>query len=432
VVGFATVSSRTYSLFSFQVLCIVLIAHAAAAVLCILSLREAGVASAYVYQFVFFLAFSVAATVAEFALPYRAPTRIVLAAHLCVVLLLTVQLPAPKEVDYLVLLSFVMQIAIYEAFPWSLVFSSIAVIASTIGFFPLRADSGVQLTAVLPEAVFFLVVGLSFATAATLMVKYRREKTIQERRAEDLGDTISRLMQANIGFQKYASEVEERSVRGERMRVSRDLHDTVGSTLTNLIMMMDTLEAMIQIERTSKALDIARRARDQVEQGLEQTRASLHELRQVKWPEVKGLQAVHKLVRVFEDIVNVDVHVEYGNVRSNLGNDVENVLYMVVREGLTNAFRHGKASRIKIILFQHEEKLILTIRDNGEGAEEVKEGIGLAGMRERIGRFGGHLYARNVVDGFELQVILTMPYSSRPSPARQTDRTGQNVPVWNG
>jgi len=423
------VRTRTYSLFSFLVLCIALIAHGAAAVLCVLSLREAGVASTYLYQFIFFLLFSVVATVAEYALAFRTPTRIVLAGHLCVVLLLTVQLPVPKEVDYLVLLSLVMQIAIYEAFPWSLVFSSVAVIASTIGFFPLWSEFGGQLTAVLPEAVFFLFVGLSFATAATLMVKYRHEKTILERRAEDLGDTVSRLMQANIGFQKYASEVEERSVLSERMRVSRDLHDTVGSTLTNLMMMMETLEAMIHSERTSKALDVARRARDQAEQGWEQTRASLHELRQLKWPELKGLQAVHRLVRVFEDIVNVDVHVEYGNVGSNLGGEVENVLCMVVREGLTNAFRHGKASRILIILFQHEEKLILTMRDNGEGAEEVKEGIGLVGMRERIACFGGDLYARNVVGGFELQVTLTMPHAGRPSPARQPDRTGQNVPA---
>lgn len=428
----ATVRSRTYSLFSFQVLCIALVAHGVAAVLCILSLREAGVAPAYVYQFLFFLSLSVIATVAEFALPHRGPTRVVLAGHLCVLLLLTVQLPAPKEVDYLVLLSFVMQIAIYEGFPWSLVFSGIAVMASTVGFFLFRAEPGFQLTAVLPEAAFFFVVGLSFAAAVTFVVKYRREKTIQERRADELVDTISRLMQANIGFQKYASEVEERSVLSERMRVSRDLHDTVGSTLTNLIMMMDTLEAMIHSERTSKALDIARRARDQVEQGLEQTRTSLHELRQVKWPELKGLQAIHKLVRVFEDIVNVDIHVEYGNVRSDLGDDVETVLYMVVREGLTNAFRHGKASRIKIILFQHEEKLILTIRDNGEGAEEVKDGIGFAGMRERIAPFGGHLYARNVVDGFELQVMLTLPSSRGPDRGRHVDRTGQDVPVWNG
>ena len=56
---------------------------------------------------------------------------------------------------------------------------------------------------------------------------------------------------------------------------------------------------------------------------------------------------------------------------------------------MTNSFRHGMASRIDIMFWLGEGTLQVLIRDNGKGSPSVKEGLGLAGMRERVRSIGG-------------------------------------------
>jgi signal transduction histidine kinase len=81
----------------------------------------------------------------------------------------------------------------------------------------------------------------------------------------------------------------------------------------------------------------------------------------------------------------------------------------VVQESLMNSFRHGKASRVRIFLRRQDEDIVLKVSDNGMGAAIFVEGIGLAGMRERLGKLGGTLSARGVAGGFD--VIASVPAS---------------------
>ncbi len=84
----------------------------------------------------------------------------------------------------------------------------------------------------------------------------------------------------------------------------------------------------------------------------------------------------------------------------------------IVQEGLTNAFRHGKATRVRINLWQTEGEILVSVLDNGRGiapGTSVTDGIGLAGMRERLAEYGGEIRLGPVVDGFEL--AATIPYA---------------------
>ncbi|MCS6940327.1 MAG: sensor histidine kinase, partial [Roseiflexus sp.] len=83
-------------------------------------------------------------------------------------------------------------------------------------------------------------------------------------------------------------------------------------------------------------------------------------------------------------------------------------LYRAVQEGLTNARKHGNASRIDVTLTCLPDTVRLTIRDNGQPINGAPEGggFGLTGLRERIERLGGALHAAPHPDGgFLLDIV---------------------------
>jgi pimeloyl-ACP methyl ester carboxylesterase len=83
-----------------------------------------------------------------------------------------------------------------------------------------------------------------------------------------------------------------------------------------------------------------------------------------------------------------------------------------VQEGMLNAFSHGKASAIRVSFRASEEELRVSVKDNGGGAKEVQEGIGLAGMRERIQKLGGSLEYGSSAQGFD--IVMRLPLGGRP------------------
>ena len=87
------------------------------------------------------------------------------------------------------------------------------------------------------------------------------------------------------------------------------------------------------------------------------------------------------------------------------------VLYRIVQAGLTNSFLHGRATQIQVILQSHAQIVHLSIQDNGNGATDIHEGIGLAGMRERVIPFGGTLSYVSTEGGFLVEAYIPLPHS---------------------
>ena len=239
------------------------------------------------------------------------------------------------------------------------------------------------------------------------MVLYRERDRLSRRRIEQLNTTVNQLLTANVGFQRYASSIQSTSILQERNRLSRDIHDTIGYTLMNLIMMLEAAQDLIGRD-PEELRRLLLRIVEQCKDGFKETRRALHALRQESVEVVRGLRAIRKLVEGFQLATAIMVEVEYGNMPWTMSEEVEVALYRLLQEGMTNAFRHGKATRINIGFWRDTSELIVTVRDNGSGSPEIVQGIGIAGMRERIEEMGGVVIAHNVVDGFEISARI--PY----------------------
>jgi signal transduction histidine kinase len=297
-----------------------------------------------------------------------------------------------------IVLCLVIPVCAYEAFPRNLAISA----GAGIFLFLLRSflPSFIMKPALSFEeatALFFLPLAVS--ALASLFFSYRRE--VDRARANML-----ELAKLNLSYQDYSATVAEKSALEERRRISRDIHDTVGYALTNAIMMMEAARLMAEKD-PGKVAEFTERARSGTEAALSDVREALRGLRRDDELRFSGPFAISRTVRVFRIATKTDVELDFGNFSWDLDEERALIAYHFIQEGMLNAFSHGKATSIRVSLRLEEGELVISIRDNGRGAQKVEEGIGIKGARERLEKVGGRLEYRNVLDGFIIS--LRMP-----------------------
>ncbi len=220
-----------------------------------------------------------------------------------------------------------------------------------------------------------------------------------------LDSAVGELVRANQAFQDYAQNAERAATLQERKRISRDIHDSVGHALMNIVMI---LEAMLLLSASDheKIPRYIRDIREQVGQCLQDTRRAVRLLREPETEQISTSLRLTRLANTFAQATGVSVRIELTNTPVELPADFAVVLYRTLQEGLTNALRHGKASQVLVHLQEAGNMIILNIVDNGYGvgASNPPEGVGLAGIRERVESMGGRIRAGNGVVGFELTI----------------------------
>ncbi|MDD4370047.1 MAG: sensor histidine kinase [Anaerostipes sp.] len=200
----------------------------------------------------------------------------------------------------------------------------------------------------------------------------------------------SKLQDMNVKLQDYAMMQEKMGETKERNRVAREIHDTLGHTMTGLSAGIDACIAMIDysVEGTKKQLSVLSEVS---RQGIKDIRRSVNKLRPDALEHLNLEDAIKKMM---EDTMAVsDVKIYFTNHVNQLkfNTDEEDVIYRVVQESITNAIRHGRAEMVWVTIEKKDKWLTVLIHDNGQGCENVKEGFGLVHMEERIQMLQGKL-----------------------------------------
>jgi len=201
----------------------------------------------------------------------------------------------------------------------------------------------------------------------------------------------NQLNEANNRLRDYAFELERMTEVRERNRLAREIHDTLGHTLTGIIMGSDASLALFDAapEEAKKRLQVvAQAARD----GLNDVRRSIKALRPDALEKASLAEALETLIANFKETTSAEIVYDQQAGPLVFAQDEEDTLYRVIQEGMTNAVRHGHATEICIRLTRRDNLLTVDIRDNGTGSGgEVTEGFGLRHMRERLELLGGSL-----------------------------------------
>jgi two-component system NarL family sensor kinase len=127
--------------------------------------------------------------------------------------------------------------------------------------------------------------------------------------------------------------------------------------------------------------------------------------------------AIRTYVRGFSDRSGIQVGLRLPSKRLRFGEDLETSLFRVVQEGLTNVYRHSGRRRASVSLRNSRKNIVLEIRDFGPRTRGARgtpskgskpQGVGLAGIRERLERFGGRLEVQSSSKGTLLRAQLPL------------------------
>jgi signal transduction histidine kinase len=185
--------------------------------------------------------------------------------------------------------------------------------------------------------------------------------------------------------------------RDERLRIARDLHDTLGHQLTALSLQ---LEVASHVSEADKQEHI-HQAHEISGSLLSSVRETVSEIRQRRDMDLRDA-----LTALIQGVTGITVKLNMDLAESMTDARQMEVIFRCVQEALTNTVKHAAASQCDIELSSSEESIHLSVKDNGSGANGAQPGNGLKGMAERVASIDGELDFNNSADGFMLNVKL--------------------------
>ncbi|WP_456275230.1 sensor histidine kinase [Bacillus sp. AK128] len=177
----------------------------------------------------------------------------------------------------------------------------------------------------------------------------------------------------------------------ERNRLARELHDSVSQQLFAASMMMSAInETNIELRGPiSKQLLMVE---NMIHQSQMEMRALLLHLRPVALKGKTLKEGIEELLSELTQKVPMDIVAKVESIELDKG--VEDQLFRILQESVSNALRHAKANSIQVMLINRDDNVILRIADDGIGfkvEEEKTSSYGLQNMQERALEVGGSL-----------------------------------------
>lgn len=190
------------------------------------------------------------------------------------------------------------------------------------------------------------------------------------------------LSQVNAELLATRRLLEESARAGERLKLSRELHDVAGHSLTAL---------KLNLARLSR--DPALAGREEIVLSAQLADDLLAQIRQVvgalRAHDGLDLRAALEALGRPVPGVRIDMDIEDGLRVDDI--DQAEALLRCAQEAITNALRHGRARTIAIHLHREDDGLVMTIENDGLAPARIEDGNGLTGMRERLAAIGGRL-----------------------------------------
>jgi signal transduction histidine kinase len=183
----------------------------------------------------------------------------------------------------------------------------------------------------------------------------------------------------------------------ERARLARELHDSIGQSLTAIIMTTTAVENSLPdgfISGKEKLVNV----RTIAAQSLQDLRNLIFDLRPEVLDDLGLALALRSQAKKCLEPAGVRMHLRAAGLKDQLPAEVETAVFRVVQEAVTNIARHAQASEAHISLTKKDDRLIVRIEDDGVGFDpalvmsEGRKGWGLRGMEERTTLLGGKFY----------------------------------------
>jgi signal transduction histidine kinase len=243
---------------------------------------------------------------------------------------------------------------------------------------------------------FLIILGLVFLCLHLLV-----DAVLSERKGQE------QLTEANTQLRQYAMQIEELATVQERNRIARDIHDSLGHSLTVFNIHLEAALRLLHCDPT-EAEALLLEVKQLGTKALQDVRESVTVLRTDPLQGRSLQEAITQMVTDFERTTGIEPTCTLMLDRPVIG-ELNFTLYRLVQESLTNICKHAAATEVAIGIQQSAQDIQVIIQDNGRGFQlrHTALGFGLQGMKERTLALGGNLKIKTAPgQGCHIQVVF--------------------------
>lgn len=226
-----------------------------------------------------------------------------------------------------------------------------------------------------------------------------------------LQDQVSSLQRLSTHNVELTNQVKEAAIVEERQRLARELHDAVSQQLFAISMTMAALKRTVESDplKASRQIELVE---EMAAAAQSEMRALLLHLRPAHLEGKTLNEGIRDLLAEFsKKHYQIDFNWKLDKLPATISKAIEDHLFRIVQEALSNILRHAKASAVELRLTVTAEHIRLKITDNGIGfnEEETKaSSYGMSLMRERVAEIGG-VMTLSTAPGQGTMIEVTVP-----------------------
>ena len=240
-----------------------------------------------------------------------------------------------------------------------------------------------------------------FYYGAHLVLKLKEQENLLKEQENQLFEQKKELQQA----QYTMGTMKELYTLQERNRISREIHDSVGHSLSTIIIQLGAISKLSE-ENSPQVSQMSAQLREFAVKGLQEVRTVVHDLKPEQLTKQQLNVALEEFIFETKQHSGVEFVFRQNKPTIQLSKEQELTIFRGVQEATTNAIRHGKATKITLLMMYSANELIVTIMDNGVGSSDISLEGGLKALEERLHELQAQLEIKNTEQGFTVQMKL--------------------------
>ena len=240
-----------------------------------------------------------------------------------------------------------------------------------------------------------------FYYGAHLVLKLNDQENLLKEQENQLFEQKKELQQA----QYTMGTMKELYTLQERNRISREIHDSVGHSLSTIIIQLGAISKLSE-ENNPQVSQMSAQLREFAVKGLQEVRTVVHDLKPEQLTKQQLNVALEEFIYETKQHSGVEFVFRQNKPTIQLTKEQELTIFRGVQEATTNAIRHGKATKITLLMMYSTNELIVTIMDNGVGSSDISLEGGLKALEERLHELQAQLEIKNTEQGFTVQMKL--------------------------
>jgi len=257
------------------------------------------------------------------------------------------------------------------------------------------------------ESFVNLVIIIIFSILLNYISRLYNTKKEAQRLYDKLRLSEENLLEANNKLEEYVSSIEELTILKERNRISREIHDSVGHALSTAIIQLSAMEVVASKE-DNNLKEMISGLRSFINDSFQDVKSAVKELKSDDYNNYRGIIRIQDLCKNFEKMSGIEVKIIVCKGSWNLSTKQSTHLYRITQEVLSNSLKHGKATKINVIMNFTENDFVISFKDNGTGTDIINEsGFGLKNIKERTEEIGGTVdITSKLGNGFFVKIVI--------------------------